>query len=71
LDFSSILFKVSSGEKEDLAARQLIDSLLTLIKNGSDFAQLAKTYSDDVASATYGGDLGYIKEARLLKVLRR
>ncbi len=67
LDFSSILFKVSSGEKEDLAARQLIDSLLTLIKNGSDFAQLAKTYSDDVASATYGGDLGYIKRGAFIK----
>jgi len=67
LDFSSILFKVSSGEKEDLAARQLIDSLLTLIKNGSDFAQLAKTYSDDVASASYGGDLGYIKRGAFIK----
>jgi peptidyl-prolyl cis-trans isomerase SurA len=67
LDFSSILFKVSSGEKEDLAARRLIDSLLTLIKNGSDFAQLAKTYSDDVASASYGGDLGYIKRGAFIK----
>lgn len=67
LDFSSILFKVHSGAKEDSSARKLADSLLFLIKNNANFEQLAKDYSDDDASAPYGGDLGYIKRGAFIK----
>ncbi|MDD5231708.1 MAG: peptidylprolyl isomerase [Candidatus Marinimicrobia bacterium] len=67
LDFSGILFKVNPGPKEDLAARKLIDSLYTLIINGYDFEDLAKKYSNDDASAQYGGDLGYIKRGVFIK----
>ncbi|MDD5539606.1 MAG: peptidylprolyl isomerase, partial [Candidatus Marinimicrobia bacterium] len=67
LDFSGILFKVNPGPKEDLAARKLIDSLYTLIINGYDFEDLAKKYSNDDASAQYGGDLGYIKRGAFIK----
>lgn len=38
-------------------ASKLLDS----IKNGADFASLAKEFSDDPGSAAVGGDLGFVK----------
>lgn len=67
VDFSSILFKVKPGTSEDNLARSTADSLLTLIHNGANFETLAREYSDDVASAKFGGDLGYIKRGAFIK----
>ncbi len=43
--------KVGSMER----AQEIADSLVEVIKNGGDFAQLAKQYSDDPGSADKGG----------------
>ena len=40
-------------------ARQLIRSLRERVKNGEDFAELARNYSDDKGSASDGGSLGW------------
>jgi peptidyl-prolyl cis-trans isomerase SurA len=42
-------------------AREFAASLIDSIKNGADFAELAKKYSDDPGSAIQGGDLGWVK----------
>ncbi len=44
-------------------AKQLLDSL----KNGADFSELARKYSDDSASAVLGGDLGKVKKGVFVK----
>jgi peptidyl-prolyl cis-trans isomerase SurA len=44
-------------------AKQLLDSL----KNGADFSELARKYSDDSASAVNGGDLGMVKKGVFVK----
>lgn len=41
-------------------ARQKADELRERLVNGADFADLAKTYSDDTGSARNGGDLSWV-----------
>lgn len=47
--------------------KALIDSLYTVLKGGADFAQLAREYSDDKASAVNGGQLPWIGPGQTLK----
>ena len=52
--------KTSSEAKEK--ARAFAQSILDSIKNGADFAEMAKKYSEDPGSAKEGGDLGFVKK---------
>ena len=45
---------------DDVAAKKKIAALLKQIKQGADFATLAKEHSQDKGSAKQGGDLGYL-----------
>ena len=50
---------ISGGKKnEKIDARAKADSILKLLKNGADFAELAEANSDDPGSAMRGGDIG-------------
>lgn len=51
--------KASSTNKDKY--RQFAKAILDSIKNGSDFAEMAKKYSEDPGSAPQGGDLGFVK----------
>ncbi len=42
-------------------ARKFAQAILDSIKNGADFAEMAKKYSEDPGSAKEGGDLGFVK----------
>ncbi len=61
-----IAFDESDGEAEKAAKREKIDSLLTEIKNGADFAQLARENSS-CPSKTRGGDLGSFGRGQMVK----
>lgn len=46
----------------DAKVKAQMDSVLTVLKNGGDFAALAKQFSVDQNSAVNGGDLGWLTE---------
>lgn len=56
-----IFVNPQASEKLKNKARKFAESLLDSLKNGADFAVLAKKYSADPGSAAKGGDLGTVK----------
>lgn len=63
-------FDISSAfdsEKAFAAAKTEIDNILAEIKNGKDFAEMAKAKSQDTGSAKKGGDLGAFARGAMVK----
>ena len=57
----------TAGDPQKAAAVQKeAQTLLEKIKNGSDFASLAKNYSQDKATADAGGDVGFFKRGAMV-----
>ncbi len=65
---SHILIKadLQGDEGKKTAARKKIGEILEKVRQGQDFASLARTYSDDPSGAK-GGDLGYIRRGQVMK----
>ncbi|MDF1758274.1 MAG: peptidylprolyl isomerase [Legionellaceae bacterium] len=61
-----ILLKQDVSMTKDEAAKQ-VNSLYEQLKSGKDFALMAKQYSLDAASASKGGDLGWVLSEELVK----
>jgi peptidyl-prolyl cis-trans isomerase D len=66
VDASHILFKVDDPSK-DAEVRAQAERVLKQIREGGNFAELAKKYSEDTASAPQGGDLGPFTRGRMVK----
>lgn len=58
---SHILIRVASnaGKKEQTAAQAKAAQLLQLLRDGADFAELARAHSQDPGTAAQGGDVGF------------
>src|SRR5947209_3360834 len=61
---SHILLKTEG--KDDAAVKARAEDVLKQAKAGADFAELAKKYSEDEASAKQGGDLDYFGKGRMV-----
>ena len=51
---------------DDEAARDFTIGLRERVKNGEDFSELAKEYSDDIGSAQEGGELGWTNPGQMV-----
>ncbi|MCM1109688.1 MAG: peptidylprolyl isomerase [Clostridium sp.] len=62
------ILKLTKGlSPEEAAAKKVqIDSIALLLKNGADFAQLAKSESEDRGTAEKGGELGWFSVGRMV-----
>jgi peptidyl-prolyl cis-trans isomerase SurA len=58
-----------AGEAEKLAIYKIMESILTELEQGKDFASMAKMYSQS-SLASEGGDLGFFRLRELSPVLR-
>jgi len=63
-----ILFKVASSATPEQEAqdRTRAEAVLAALRNGEDFATLAKQHSEDTATAGQGGDLGYFPRGHMV-----
>ena len=64
---SHVLVRIPDGATaaQRTAARAQADKLLAALRGGADFATVARANSDDTATGTGGGDLGYIATGEL------
>jgi peptidyl-prolyl cis-trans isomerase D len=56
-----------SVQRDEVRAKEIADSLKTLIDNGASFEKLAMDFSADENNKKIGGDLGWFTEDRMVK----
>ncbi|GMT41984.1 MAG: peptidylprolyl isomerase [bacterium] len=63
-----ILFSLPADAPEERTQKlkEKVEQVLKEIKNGADFSEMAKKYSDDPGSAVNGGDMGFFERGIML-----
>lgn len=64
-EMSHIMKRRTGDAVQDAGAVRQLDSIRKCVEAGASFAELARRYSDDQASASLGGHLGYQRVGRL------
>ena len=65
LKLRHVLLAVQATREDTLRTAKLADSLMTAIRNGADFAALAKQFSSDNSTRAQGGELGWFDISKL------
>jgi len=66
VSFRAIIVRPEPTPEAKAIARARADSVLAEIRNGADFATLARRFSDDPGSREDGGDLGWFRRGRMV-----
>ncbi|NPV11535.1 MAG: parvulin peptidyl-prolyl isomerase [Ignavibacteria bacterium] len=61
VQLSQIFIQAKLSDYDKGILRKKLQTILDSIKNGGDFAEFAKRYSEDQATAKQGGDLGFVR----------
>jgi peptidyl-prolyl cis-trans isomerase SurA len=62
-----ISYMNAAGVVDTAAAELTMDSVLTELKTGKDFAEVAKNFSDDTGTKVNGGDLGFFERRMMVQ----
>ncbi len=68
--FEQVVVPILASDSARATARAKADSILTAIRGGADFADMAKRFSED-GSAPYGGDLGWFRLGQMVPEFER
>lgn len=66
VSFRQIVVAPQASDTARARARATAEEVLALAREGEDFAQLARRFSDDPGSATQGGDLGWFRRGQMV-----
>jgi len=66
-ELSEIGIAPKADDEAKAATRNRLTAILDSIKNGADFAAMARRYSQDPGSAAQGGDLGFVRRGMFVK----
>jgi len=66
VNLKQVLITPQPSEEAQLAARERAEQVISRLRAGEDFAEVARELSDDVASRANGGDLGWVRQGQLL-----
>jgi peptidyl-prolyl cis-trans isomerase SurA len=64
---SHIMMSIKPDQEKEARLRARIDEIARLLKEGGDFADMARQYSEDLASAQKGGDLGFFSRGTFVR----
>jgi len=66
VSFEMVIVAPQASDSAKAAARAQAEQILQRIREGEDFAQLARRYSQDPGSKDRGGDLGWFRENQMV-----
>jgi peptidyl-prolyl cis-trans isomerase SurA len=67
LTFRQVVVAPEANDSAKAVARTEAEALVDSIVAGRDFAELATAYSDDVGTASVGGDLGWFRRGQMVR----
>ena len=71
LEISQLVIKPKFSDNEKEIIRSRLNSFRERVYNGEDFKMLATLYSDDIGSASKGGELGFVNRGDLVPEFER
>ena len=67
VSFRQVVILAQADSAARAQARQLADSLVDVLRRGTDFATLARRFSNDSATREQGGELGWFRLGQMVK----
>jgi len=62
-----VLFEIKPSAEDSAQTRSDCRDIIKQLREGADFAELAKEYSEDKSNADKGGDLGFVAKGSMVK----